>query len=87
VSIIYGKKHIGEHFRIFPLSNWTELDVWQYIYLEDVEIPDEITKLAQDRQTAKEDKDFEKADKLRSEIEDQGYAVEDTLGGFKIKKK
>ena len=39
-NIFNGKKHIGEHFRIFPLSNWTELDVWQYIYLEDVEIPD-----------------------------------------------
>lgn len=39
-NIFNGKKHIGEHFRVFPLSNWTELDVWQYIYLEDVEIPD-----------------------------------------------
>lgn len=38
-NIFNGKKHIGEHFRIFPLSNWTELDVWQYIYLEDIEIP------------------------------------------------
>ncbi|OFX62581.1 MAG: sulfate adenylyltransferase small subunit [Bacteroidetes bacterium GWA2_30_7] len=38
-NIFNGKKNIGEHFRIFPLSNWTELDVWQYIYLEDVEIP------------------------------------------------
>lgn len=39
-NIFNGKKHIGEHFRVFPLSNWTEMDVWQYIYLEDVEIPD-----------------------------------------------
>jgi sulfate adenylyltransferase subunit 2 len=30
---------MGEHFRVFPLSNWTEMDVWQYIYLENVEIP------------------------------------------------
>ncbi len=35
-----GKKHIGEHFRIFPLSNWTEMDVWQYIAAEKLEIPD-----------------------------------------------
>lgn len=34
-----GKKHIGEHFRVFPLSNWTEMDVWQYIAVENLEIP------------------------------------------------
>jgi sulfate adenylyltransferase subunit 2 len=34
-----GRKHIGEHFRIFPLSNWTELDVWQYILKEQIAIP------------------------------------------------
>lgn len=39
-NIFNGKKHMGEHFRVFPLSNWTEMDVWQYIYLDDVEIPD-----------------------------------------------
>jgi sulfate adenylyltransferase subunit 2 len=37
--IFNGKKHMGEHFRVFPLSNWTEMDVWQYIYLENIEIP------------------------------------------------
>ena len=31
---------MGEHFRVFPLSNWTEMDIWQYIYLDDIEIPD-----------------------------------------------
>ena len=30
---------MGEHFRVFPISNWTEMDVWQYIYLEDIEMP------------------------------------------------
>lgn len=38
-NLFNGKKHIGEHFRIFPLSNWTEMDVWQYIAAEDVDIP------------------------------------------------
>ncbi|MEJ5264148.1 MAG: sulfate adenylyltransferase subunit CysD [Bacteroidales bacterium] len=38
-NIFNGRKHVGEHFRVFPLSNWTELDVWQYIYLENIEIP------------------------------------------------
>ena len=30
----------GESMRVFPLSNWTELDIWQYIYKEDIQIPD-----------------------------------------------
>jgi sulfate adenylyltransferase subunit 2 len=37
--LLNGKKHIGEHFRIFPLSNWTEMDVWMYIALENIDIP------------------------------------------------
>lgn len=32
------RKHPGESLRVFPLSNWTELDVWQYIYLENIPI-------------------------------------------------
>ena len=31
-------KHKGESLRVFPISNWTELDIWQYIYLEDIPI-------------------------------------------------
>ena len=38
-NIFNGKKHMGEHFRVFPISNWTEMDVWQYILLEDIPIP------------------------------------------------
>ena len=34
-----AKKDVGEHFRAFPISNWTELDVWQYIYQEGIELP------------------------------------------------
>ena len=33
-----ARKHKGESMRVFPLSNWTELDIWQYIYLENVPI-------------------------------------------------
>jgi sulfate adenylyltransferase subunit 2 len=37
---IYNTKHRpGEHFRVFPLSNWTELDIWQYVQQEDVPLP------------------------------------------------
>ncbi len=38
-NLFNGKKHPGEHFRIFPISNWTELDVWHYIQKEKLEIP------------------------------------------------
>jgi len=34
-----GKKRLGEHFRVFPISNWTEMDVWQYILMENIELP------------------------------------------------
>ena len=34
-----GRHRKGEHMRVFPISNWTELDVWQYIESEDIEIP------------------------------------------------
>jgi sulfate adenylyltransferase subunit 2 len=39
-SLYNGRIHAGEHMRIFPLSNWTELDVWDYLGQEKVEIPD-----------------------------------------------
>ncbi|MBN1441168.1 MAG: sulfate adenylyltransferase subunit CysD [Planctomycetes bacterium] len=38
-NLFNGRKRFGEHFRVFPLSNWTELDVWQYIAAERLEIP------------------------------------------------
>jgi sulfate adenylyltransferase subunit 2 len=38
-SLYNGRIHAGEHMRIFPLSNWTELDIWYYLGQEEVEIP------------------------------------------------
>jgi len=38
-NIFNGNVHKGESIRVFPLSNWTELDIWQYIYLEHIDIP------------------------------------------------
>ena len=39
-NIFNGRKHLGEHFRVFPISNWTELDVWQYILNENIKLPE-----------------------------------------------
>jgi sulfate adenylyltransferase subunit 2 len=38
-NIFNGRKNVGEHFRVFPISNWTELDVWQYILNEKIKLP------------------------------------------------
>jgi len=38
-NLYNGRKNAGENFRVFPLSNWTELDVWQYILREQLDLP------------------------------------------------
>jgi sulfate adenylyltransferase subunit 2 len=38
-NLYNGRKNANEHFRVFPLSNWTELDIWQYIQDEQIELP------------------------------------------------
>lgn len=38
-NLYNGRKGIGEHFRVFPISNWTEMDVWQYIQKENIALP------------------------------------------------
>ena len=38
-NLFNGRKKMGEHFRVFPISNWTEMDVWQYILHEKIILP------------------------------------------------
>jgi len=38
-NLYNGRHHKGEHIRVFPLSNWTELDIWQYIEAEEIQLP------------------------------------------------
>ena len=38
-NLFNGRKNYGEHFRVFPISNWTEMDVWEYIKLEKIKLP------------------------------------------------
>jgi sulfate adenylyltransferase subunit 2 len=52
-SLYNGRIRRGEHVRVFPLSNWTELDVWQYIAEENLEVPS--IYYAHDRQVFKRD--------------------------------
>ncbi len=38
-NLFNGRKQQGEHFRVFPLSNWTEMDIWQYLKEENIDLP------------------------------------------------
>ena len=38
-SLYNGRQQPGEHVRVFPISNWTEMDIWQYIALEEIPMP------------------------------------------------
>ena len=38
-TCLMDEKIMGEHFRVFPISNWTEMDVWEYIKLENIKLP------------------------------------------------
>jgi sulfate adenylyltransferase subunit 2 len=38
-NLFNAKMHQGEHFRVFPISNWTEMDIWNYILRENIQIP------------------------------------------------
>ncbi|MEO6605761.1 MAG: sulfate adenylyltransferase subunit CysD, partial [Aeromicrobium sp.] len=39
-SLYNGRHHKGENMRVFPLSNWTELDIWKYILREQIDLPE-----------------------------------------------
>ncbi len=66
-NIYNGKVDKGESIRVFPLSNWTELDIWQYIYLENIEIPS--LYLAKPRPVLKRDGTLIMVDDDRMEIQ------------------
>ena len=58
----------GESIRVFPMSNWTELDIWQYIYMENIEIPS--LYLAKPRPVVKRDGVFFMVDDDRMPMQD-----------------
>lgn len=79
-NIYNGKVDKGESIRVFPLSNWTELDIWQYIYLEGIEIPS--LYLAQPRPVVKRDGTLIMVDDERMELE-PGEEVEHKMVRFR----
>ncbi|WP_275659734.1 sulfate adenylyltransferase subunit CysD [Vibrio natriegens] len=79
-NIYNGKVNKGESIRVFPLSNWTELDIWQYIYLESIEIPS--LYLAKKRPVVDRDGMLIMVDDDRMEIK-EGEVVEEKMVRFR----
>jgi len=61
--------------------------VFNVLTLEDEEIPDEIKKLVDEREKARKEKNYEKADNIRKQVQERGYVLEDSEGSIVIKKK
>ncbi|MCG9723774.1 sulfate adenylyltransferase subunit CysD [Vibrio brasiliensis] len=79
-NIYNGKVNQGESIRVFPLSNWTELDIWQYIYLENIEIPS--LYLAAKRPVVERDGMLIMVDDERMELK-EGEVVEEKMVRFR----
>ncbi|MGR5167014.1 sulfate adenylyltransferase subunit CysD [Vibrio astriarenae] len=79
-NIYNGKVNKGESIRVFPLSNWTELDIWQYIYLESIEIPS--LYLAAKRPVVERDGMLIMVDDERMELK-EGEVVEEKMVRFR----
>lgn len=79
-NIYNGKVNQGESIRVFPLSNWTELDIWQYIYLENIEIPG--LYLSKPRPVVERDGMLIMVDDERMELK-EGEVVEDKMVRFR----
>ncbi len=75
-----GRINQGESIRVFPLSNWTELDIWQYIYLEQIEIPS--LYFAQNRPVVNRDGMLIMVDDERMQL-NPGEVVEDKMVRFR----
>jgi sulfate adenylyltransferase subunit 2 len=67
-NIYNGKVDKGESIRVFPLSNWTELDIWQYIYKENIDIPS--LYFAEERPVVSRDGGLIMVDDDRMELEE-----------------
>lgn len=79
-NVYNGKVNKGESIRVFPLSNWTELDIWQYIYLENIEIPG--LYLAAKRPVIERDGMLIMKDDERMEVKD-GEVIEEKMVRFR----
>jgi sulfate adenylyltransferase subunit 2 len=74
-NIFNGHKNMGEHFRIFPISNWTEMDIWQYILHEEIELPS--LYFAHDREVFERDGVlYDKSDFIQMKPEEEAKTMQ-----------
>ncbi|MDZ7681620.1 MAG: sulfate adenylyltransferase subunit CysD [Fodinibius sp.] len=73
-NLYNGRKNQGEHFRVFPLSNWTEMDVWQYIAAEDIDVPS--LYLAHEREVVEREGTYLAKSDYITLAEDEEYKTE-----------
>ncbi|MBY6186837.1 sulfate adenylyltransferase subunit CysD [Marinobacter hydrocarbonoclasticus] len=79
-NVYNSKVDKGESIRVFPLSNWTELDIWQYIYLENIEIPE--LYFAKERPVVERDGTLIMVDDERMPLE-EGEQVQNKMVRFR----
>ena len=85
-NIFNGRKNMGEHFRVFPISNWTEMDIWNYILEENIELPP--LYFAQERKVVWRNESWIPASEFLTLKEDEEYVTKKvrfrTLGDITI---
>lgn len=84
-SVIRNSK-ISNKEKIKLIKDFDKVFALNLLKKEELKIPQEIIKLANEREEARKNKDFQKADELRNQIQNLGYTIEDSKDGFKIKK-
>ena len=78
---------INNNTKLYLIGEFDKVLSLDLLKDEEVEIPDEIKKLVEDRNNAKKEKDYAKADQIRALIEEKGYLIKDTREGTQIEKK
>ena len=82
-SLVRDDKASGKIKTIKKMDEVFGLDL---LKVDKVKVPTDVMKLVRDREKARKDKDWKKADKLRSDIEKKGWKVDDTSDGWKVGK-
>ncbi len=87
INILIDENKVGEINANDILKFLEDIDTFLKIIPKEKEIPKEIKDLVEKREKARENKEFEKSDSLREEIEEKGYIIKDTPSGSQIQKK
>ena len=80
------KSDLSDHVKYLLLLEFDKVLGFNLGSLKKVEVPESVTKLAEERLVARNAKDWKKSDKLRSKIEKLGYSIADTKDGYEVKK-